>query len=139
MQAEAARPFDLSRELFRVWLYRLSAEEHILLVMQHHIIGRLVRKRARFSGDLSAFYTAYQEGRLSPLPELEVQYADYALWQREWLRARSWSGRSPTGGSSCVGCRRRWNCRPTGRDRRRSVIKARGSLAGALQRVDRTA
>ncbi len=85
-QAEATRPFELSRELFRVWLIRLSAEEHILLVMLHHIISDVWSLAGILLRELSVLYTAYQEGRSSPLPELEAQYADYALWQREWLQ-----------------------------------------------------
>ncbi|HEX2188555.1 MAG TPA: condensation domain-containing protein, partial [Longimicrobiaceae bacterium] len=79
----AARPFDLSTgPLFRVSLLRLGAQEHVLLLSQHHIVsdgwsmGVLYR-------ELSALYAAYREGRESPLPELPVQYADYAAWQRE--------------------------------------------------------
>jgi amino acid adenylation domain-containing protein len=82
--AEAtARPFDLSTgPLFRVSLLRLGAQEHVLILSQHHIVsdgwsmGVLYR-------ELSALYEAYREGRESPLPELGVQYADYAVWQRE--------------------------------------------------------
>ncbi len=85
-QAEATRPFELSRELFRVWLIRLSAEEHILLVMLHHIISDVWSLLGILLRELSVLYAAYQEGRSSPLPELEAQYADYALWQREWLQ-----------------------------------------------------
>jgi amino acid adenylation domain-containing protein len=85
-QAETARPFDLSREMFRVRLFRLSAEEHILLVMLHHIISDVWSLLGILRRELSVLYAAYQEGRSSPLPELEVQYADYALWQREWLQ-----------------------------------------------------
>src|SRR4029434_8431829 len=85
-EVEAARPFDLSRELFRVCLFRLSAEEHILLVMLHHIISDVLSLLGILRRELSVLYAAYQEGRTSPLPELEAQYADYALWQREWLQ-----------------------------------------------------
>jgi amino acid adenylation domain-containing protein len=84
--AEATeRPFDLSTgPLFRASLLRLGAEEHVLLLGQHHIVsdgwsmGVLYR-------ELSALYEAYREGRESPLPELSVQYADFAVWQREQL------------------------------------------------------
>jgi amino acid adenylation domain-containing protein len=79
------RPFDLSAgPLFRVSLLRLGAEEHVLLLGQHHIVsdgwsmGVLYR-------ELSALYQAYRQGRPSPLPALGVQYADYAVWQREQL------------------------------------------------------
>ena len=85
-QAEAAQPFDLSMgPLVRVQLLRLAAEDHVMLFTMHHIIsdgwstGILVR-------EVAALYEAYIEGRESPLPELEIQYADYAVWQREWLQ-----------------------------------------------------
>ncbi|HEV7514956.1 MAG TPA: condensation domain-containing protein, partial [Thermoanaerobaculia bacterium] len=83
--AEAQRPFDLATgPLLRVVLLRLAAEEHAGLVTLHHIVcdgwsqGVLIR-------ELSALYGALCQGRPSPLPELQVQYADYARWQREWL------------------------------------------------------
>ncbi|HEY7768546.1 amino acid adenylation domain-containing protein, partial [Longimicrobium sp.] len=82
---EAARPFDLAAgPLFRATLLRLGDEDHVLLVSMHHIVsdgwsmGVLVR-------ELSALYAAYRDGRESPLPELAVQYADYAVWQRQQL------------------------------------------------------
>jgi amino acid adenylation domain-containing protein len=82
---EAARPFDLAAgPLFRAALLRLGQEEHVLLLSMHHIVsdgwsmGVLYR-------ELSALYAAYREGRESPLAELAVQYADYAVWQREQL------------------------------------------------------
>ncbi len=84
-RAEAARPFDLEKEpLARALLTRLAETEHILLFTMHHIIsdgwsmGVLVR-------ECSALYAAYSAGKPSPLAELPVQYADYAIWQREWL------------------------------------------------------
>lgn len=83
---EAARPFDLAEgPLVRVSLIRLGDADHLLLFTMHHIIsdgwsfGVLVR-------ELTAIYEAYSSGRTSPLPELPIQYADYAVWQREWLR-----------------------------------------------------
>jgi amino acid adenylation domain-containing protein len=83
---EAGTPFDLKRApLVRARLLRLSAEEHIVLFTMHHIVsdawsfGVLIR-------EVAALYTAYAQGRPSPLAELELQYADYAAWQREWLR-----------------------------------------------------
>ncbi|HYR08161.1 MAG TPA: condensation domain-containing protein, partial [Longimicrobium sp.] len=82
---EARRLFDLAAgPLFRAALLRLGAEDHVLLLSMHHIVsdawsmGVLLR-------ELSALYEAYREGRESPLPELPVQYADYAVWQREQL------------------------------------------------------
>ena len=82
---EARTPFDLSRgPLLRVRLLRLGGREHVLLLTMHHIIsdgwslGVLVR-------ELTALYEAFALGRPSPLEELPIQYADFAVWQREWL------------------------------------------------------
>ncbi|MBN8472056.1 amino acid adenylation domain-containing protein [Corallococcus exiguus] len=81
--------FDLSRgPLFRALLLLLAPEDHVVVVVMHHIVsdgwsvGVLVR-------ELGALYTAYAQGNESPLPELPVQYADYALWQRDWLRGEA--------------------------------------------------
>ncbi|MFP2934409.1 condensation domain-containing protein, partial [Pyxidicoccus sp. 3LG] len=83
---EASRPFDLSRgPLLRARLLRLSEEEHLLLVTMHHIvsdgwsIGVLIR-------EVITLYGAFASGKASPLPELPIQYADYAVWQRDWLK-----------------------------------------------------
>jgi amino acid adenylation domain-containing protein len=82
---EASRPFDLSAgPLFRAALLRLDAEEHVLLLSMHHIVSDGWSMGVLFR-ELSALYEAYREGRESPLPELPVQYADYAVWQREQL------------------------------------------------------
>ncbi|MET0622456.1 MAG: amino acid adenylation domain-containing protein, partial [Pyrinomonadaceae bacterium] len=83
---EARRTFDLSRApLTRARLLRLGAREHVLLITTHHIVsdGWSV---GVFLRDLSALYAAYLRGEPSPLEELPVQYADFAVWQREWLR-----------------------------------------------------
>ncbi|MGZ3461117.1 MAG: condensation domain-containing protein, partial [Archangium sp.] len=83
---EVARPFDLSTgPLLRVTLLKLADTEHVLVLVMHHIVsdgwsmGVLLR-------ELSALYVAFSQGKPSPLPELPVQYADHALWQREWMR-----------------------------------------------------
>jgi amino acid adenylation domain-containing protein len=85
-RAEAQNGFNLSRgPLLRATLLQLTTEEHLLLFTMHHIIsdgwssGVLVR-------EVAALYEAYAQDRESPLPELPVQYADYAVWQREWLQ-----------------------------------------------------
>ncbi len=85
-RATVLRRFDLAAgPLFRATLLRLGAEEHIVLVVMHHIVsdgwslGVLIR-------ELGALYTAFSQGRESPLAALPVQYADYALWQRGWLQ-----------------------------------------------------
>ncbi len=85
-EAELSRPFDLERgPLFRAALLRLGAAEHILLLDVHHIVadgwslGVLVR-------EITTLYEAALAGAPSPLPELPIQYADFAVWQRSWLR-----------------------------------------------------
>jgi amino acid adenylation domain-containing protein len=82
---DAARPFDLAEgPPIRAALLRVAHEEHVLLLCIHHIVsdgwssGVLLR-------ELSALYAAYREGSGSPLAELPVQYADYAVWQRAQL------------------------------------------------------
>ncbi|NMO14244.1 non-ribosomal peptide synthase/polyketide synthase [Pyxidicoccus fallax] len=86
---EAYRPFDLSAgPLMRALLLKLEPAEYVLLVNMHHGIsdgwstGVLVR-------ELAALYDAFRQGRASPLPELPVQYADYAVWQRHWLQGEA--------------------------------------------------
>ena len=79
---ERRRPFDLAAEpLFRVALVRLRADRHVGLLTAHPIVfdggSSLVLWR-----EVAALYEAFAAGRPSPLPELPLQYADYALWQR---------------------------------------------------------
>jgi amino acid adenylation domain-containing protein len=85
--ADARRPFDLAAgPLFRAALLATAVEpaEHVALLNLHHIvadghsIGVLLR-------EIATLYAAFSGGRPSPLPELPVQYPDYALWQRTWL------------------------------------------------------
>ncbi|HEX2269341.1 MAG TPA: amino acid adenylation domain-containing protein, partial [Pyrinomonadaceae bacterium] len=83
---EAAKPFDLTRgPLLRATLVRLTAESHLLLVTLHHIVadGWSVTLLVQ---ELGALYAVYCRGEEAALPELEVTYADYAVWQREWLQ-----------------------------------------------------
>jgi len=82
---EAGRPFDLARDLkLRGALLRLAAEDHALALTMHHVasdgwsMGILVR-------EVAALYAAFVQGEPSPLAELPVQYADFAVWQRSWL------------------------------------------------------
>jgi hypothetical protein len=86
MEHETVGLFDFANgPLIRACLVKRGAREHALLLTIHHIIvdgwsiGVLV-------GELSALYGAYAEGQSSPLPELPFQYADYTIWQREWLQ-----------------------------------------------------
>ncbi|WP_338581897.1 amino acid adenylation domain-containing protein [Pseudomonas sp. MAG733B] len=86
---EARAPFDLAAgPLIRACLIRVSvpssADKHVLLLTQHHIVsdgwslGILLP-------ELSALYTAFRNHQASPLPPLAIQYPDYAAWQRQWL------------------------------------------------------
>jgi amino acid adenylation domain-containing protein len=82
---EARRPFDLAAgPLFRAALLRLGEEDHVLLLSMHHIVSDGWSMGVLFR-ELSALYEAYRDGRESPLSELAVQYADYAVWQHEQL------------------------------------------------------
>jgi amino acid adenylation domain-containing protein len=83
---EARQPFDLTRgPLFRAMLLRLGAEEHLLVLSMHHIISD-GWSRGVLSRELTAFYEAFATGVPAALPELPIQYADYAVWQRERLQ-----------------------------------------------------
>ncbi|MET0398243.1 MAG: non-ribosomal peptide synthase/polyketide synthase, partial [Longimicrobiaceae bacterium] len=82
---EASRPFDLARgPLLRAALLRLSPEEHVILFTMHHIVsdGWSMQVLVR---EVTQLYAAYSQGHAASLPELPVQYADFAAWQREWL------------------------------------------------------
>jgi len=81
----AQEPFDLSRwPLIRVKLLRLAEQEHVLLLSMHHIIGDGWSTGVLIH-ELSAIYKSFSAGQPSPLDELPLQYADYAIWQEEWL------------------------------------------------------
>ena len=88
-RAEAQRPFNLAQgPLMRACLLRLSASEYRLLLTLHHIVcdgwslGILLR-------ELSTLYQAFSTAQPSPLPALPLQYADYTLWQHQWLHSDS--------------------------------------------------
>jgi amino acid adenylation domain-containing protein len=84
--AEALTPFDLARgPLFRATLLRLEADHHLLLLTFHHVVldGWSLRL---FFEELAALYAAAVTGADADLPALPIQYADFARWQRAWLR-----------------------------------------------------
>ncbi|HXR64412.1 MAG TPA: condensation domain-containing protein, partial [Ktedonobacteraceae bacterium] len=84
--ADTQRSFDLTVEpLFRTALLRLSDDEHILLLTIHHIIFDGWSQTILLN-ELNLLYDAFRLGAVSPLPDLPVQYADFALWQRSWWR-----------------------------------------------------
>lgn len=79
-------PFDLTRRpLMRALLLHFGELDHVLLLAMHHIVSD-GWSLAVLLQEAAALYEAYSGGRQSPLPELPIQYADYAVWQREWLR-----------------------------------------------------
>ncbi len=81
----AGGSFDLAAgPLLRPCLLRLSQAEHILLIVVHHIVADGASMRILFR-ELAACYEARREGDAPVLPELPIQYADYATWQRRWL------------------------------------------------------
>jgi amino acid adenylation domain-containing protein len=97
---ETARPFDLAQgPMLRTRLLRLGDDDHILLITMHHVavdgwsVGILMR-------EMSLLYAAFARGGAAALPGLPVNYADFAVWQRQWLQGetlasqlRYWRGR----------------------------------------------
>jgi acyl carrier protein len=83
---EAQRPFALDKgPLLRVTLLQLSAADHVMLFTMHHIISD-GWSMAILVQEIAKLYEAFCAGNSSPLPELPIQYADFALWQRQWLQ-----------------------------------------------------
>jgi len=88
LREQARRPFDLSHgPLIRVSLFRIGSQDHVLLVMMHHIVsdgwslGVMLR-------EFNALYDSFSRGTASPLPPLPIQYADYSEWQRGMVARR---------------------------------------------------
>ncbi|PIF30222.1 FkbM family methyltransferase/natural product biosynthesis luciferase-like monooxygenase protein [Flavobacterium sp. 9] len=88
IEQESNNVFDLTQDLLlRVKLLKINNEEHILIVTMHHIasdgwsIGILVN-------EFNILYSSYLRGESNTLPELDIQYADYAYWQRQWLKGK---------------------------------------------------
>jgi GNAT superfamily N-acetyltransferase len=102
-EAEAGCPFDLAGDfLLRTRLLRLGEQEHVLLLTTHHIVADGWSVGLLFS-KLASLYEAFRAGRSSPLPELPIQYPDFARWQRRRLAGPAlreqlayWKGRFAT-------------------------------------------
>ena len=83
---QAHQPFDLANgPLFRTTLLRLGEEDHILQCAMHHAVSdgwsiEILNK------EIGSLYQSFSTGQPSPLPELSIQYADFAHWQRQWLQ-----------------------------------------------------
>jgi amino acid adenylation domain-containing protein len=85
VHGEAVRPFDLARgPLFRALVFRLGEGDHVLSLNFHHAVSD-GWSFGVFFREVTELYPAFREGRPSPLAELAVQYADYAVWQRRHL------------------------------------------------------
>jgi len=83
---EAETPFDLScGPLIRAKVLRIASQDHALLLNMHHIVSDGWSMGLLFH-ELSAHYEAFCLGNPSPLPELPIQYADYSVWQQNWLQ-----------------------------------------------------
>ena len=83
----AGVPFDLtSAPLIRLQLLRLDEDEHVLLLTMHHIVSD-EWSAGIFMNEIKVLYQAFVRGARSPLPELPIQYADYAEWQAGWLKS----------------------------------------------------
>jgi amino acid adenylation domain-containing protein len=86
LREQVLQPFDLRKgPLLRITLVRRATEDHVLVMAMHHIVSDgwsmnvLVRETI-------ALYQAFSSGRVPDLPPLPVQYADFAVWQRNWLQ-----------------------------------------------------
>jgi len=88
-EAEARKPFDLERgPVIRGRLLRLDEEDHVLLLTVHNLVSDSA-SMAVLKTEAAILYQSFVTGQPSPLPELPVQYADYAAWQRGWLQGKA--------------------------------------------------
>ncbi|WP_157867665.1 non-ribosomal peptide synthetase [Gloeothece citriformis] len=86
--AEAWQPFDLEKgPLLRVTLLCITPTTHILILTIHHIIADAWSLEI-FIREIAILYEAFEKGKPSPLQELPIQYADFAVWQRQWLQGK---------------------------------------------------
>ena len=89
LKEEARRPFNLSSDLMlRAILLGVTPEEHILVLVTHHIASDGWSLGVLFQ-EIFTLYEAFCDDRPSPLPDLPIQYADFAVWQRACLRGRA--------------------------------------------------
>ncbi|WP_122869408.1 non-ribosomal peptide synthetase, partial [Pseudomonas viridiflava] len=94
VREEAAQPFDLLDDLpIRGRLLCLAEDRHVLLLTLHHIVAD-GWSLGVFTRELTTLYRAFSQGLDDPLPPLALQYADYTLWQRDWLDGERMSHQS---------------------------------------------
>jgi hypothetical protein len=127
LQEESRRPFDFATDLLlRALVIRISASEHILMLTMHHIISDGWSIGVLFR-ELASLYTSACTGEPLSLPELPIQFADFALWNERPCRARRSSGPSSIGSPSSVARCRCWNFR--------WIIRARSRRCRAERRM----
>jgi amino acid adenylation domain-containing protein len=86
IQEQSSRPFDFAVGGFlRSQLLRVSNQEHVLILTMHHIMSD-AWSMGNLTREIWSFYDAFVNANASPLVELPIQYSDFALWQRNWLR-----------------------------------------------------
>lgn len=86
LEQEIARPFDLDQGLLlRATVLELGQNEHLLLIVVHHIAVDFWSKKTLFQ-ELSTLYAAFASGKTATLTDLPLQYADFSVWQRQWLQ-----------------------------------------------------
>ncbi|MDD2116092.1 condensation domain-containing protein, partial [Pseudomonas asiatica] len=87
VETEAGQPFDLEQgPLLRARLLRLAADQHVLVLTLHHIVADGWSMPVMVN-ELVQFYQGFSQGKVTQLPALPIQYADYAIWQRSWMEA----------------------------------------------------
>ncbi|MCF5239903.1 AMP-binding protein, partial [Pseudomonas sp. PA-5-4G] len=87
VEAEIARPFNLQRgPLLRVTLMRVAQDDHVLVLVQHHIVSDGWSMQVMID-ELVQLYAAFSQGQAVQLPVMPIQYADFAVWQRTWMEA----------------------------------------------------
>ena len=80
------QPFDLTRgPLLRAHLFQLEETEHVMVLTMHHIVSD-AWSNAIFMRELTQLYAAFVKGESANLPELSIQYADFAAWQQQWIQ-----------------------------------------------------
>ena len=106
------RLFDLAADpLLITSLLKLGPQEHVLIMVTHHIASDGWSREVLFR-ELSELYDAHHTGRPAQLPELPIQYADYAAWQRDVIQGEVLKSSWTTGNTSLPARPRSWSCRP---------------------------
>lgn len=88
--AAAQKPFNLEQgPLLRVQLMHLDTDDYLMVFVMHHIVSDGWSKDIMVQ-ELAMLYDAFSTGKPSPLTDLDIQYADFAIWQQQWLQGEVW-------------------------------------------------